>query len=111
VRTALDAPPHFRLIAYLCLGWPEEEHIEPELARCGWRTRIIRISNAYHFRDPFPSKRPEQLGNSSKSEIPAGTSIQESLSSSKAPALPPLDPDTPLEAALFRLGKAMGAVK
>jgi 5,6-dimethylbenzimidazole synthase len=39
VRTALDAPPHFRLIAYLCLGWPEEEHIEPELARCGWQDR------------------------------------------------------------------------
>ena len=87
------------------------ERCEDLFGHWGWRTRIIRTSNAYHFRDPFPSKTPEQLANSSKSENPAGTSIQESLSSSKAPALPPLDPETPLGAALFRLGKAMGAVK
>jgi 5,6-dimethylbenzimidazole synthase len=39
VRASLGAPPHFRLVAYLCLGWPEEEHIDPELARCGWQDR------------------------------------------------------------------------
>lgn len=36
---ALDVPEGWRLIAYLCLGWPEEEHIDPELVRAGWEAR------------------------------------------------------------------------
>lgn len=41
VRVAkdLDTPPAWSLIAYLCLGWPEEEHIDCELERAGWETR------------------------------------------------------------------------
>ena len=39
VRVALEAPDSFKLIGFLCLGWPEEVHIEPELARCGWQDR------------------------------------------------------------------------
>ncbi len=39
VRIALDAPESFKLIAFLCIGWPEEEHIDPELVRCGWQDR------------------------------------------------------------------------
>ncbi len=35
----LDVPASWRLIAYLCLGWPEEEHIDPELERAGWEAR------------------------------------------------------------------------
>lgn len=30
------APPGWKLIAYLCVGYPEEEHDVPELARAGW---------------------------------------------------------------------------
>jgi 5,6-dimethylbenzimidazole synthase len=41
VRLALDAPVSFKLIGFLCLGWPEEEHAEPELARCGWQDRTL----------------------------------------------------------------------
>lgn len=37
---ALAAPPSWRLIAYLCVGWPEEEHLDPELARAGWQGRL-----------------------------------------------------------------------
>jgi 5,6-dimethylbenzimidazole synthase len=42
VETAneLGVPACFKLIAYLCLGWPEEEHIDPELVRCGWQDRM-----------------------------------------------------------------------
>jgi hypothetical protein len=83
------------------------ESCEDLFGRMGTRWRIVRISNAYHFRDPAPV----HLGNSSKSDFPSGTSNQDLLSSTAAPALPSFDPDTPLGAALFRLGKAMGAVK
>lgn len=40
VAAALDVPAAWRLIAYLCLGWPEEEHIDPELERAGWQSGI-----------------------------------------------------------------------
>lgn len=36
---ALDVPEAWALVAYLCIGWPEEEHREPELARAGWEQR------------------------------------------------------------------------
>ena len=36
IAKALNAPPDWKLVAYLCVGWPEEECDEPELARAGW---------------------------------------------------------------------------
>lgn len=39
VQAALAVPPHWSLVAYLCIGWPEEEHLDPELQRCGWEER------------------------------------------------------------------------
>jgi 5,6-dimethylbenzimidazole synthase len=39
VLAALDAPETWSLVAYLCLGYPEEEHEDPELERAGWETR------------------------------------------------------------------------
>ena len=38
--TDLRVPDHWRLIAYLCLGWPEEEHSDAELERAGWADRL-----------------------------------------------------------------------
>jgi len=35
----LGAPEPYKLIAYLCLGWPLEEHEDPELVRHGWQER------------------------------------------------------------------------
>jgi 5,6-dimethylbenzimidazole synthase len=35
----LDVPESWTLVAYLCLGWPIEEHDEPELQRAGWQAR------------------------------------------------------------------------
>jgi len=32
------APPEWKLIGYLCLGYPEEEHEVPELVRAGWES-------------------------------------------------------------------------
>jgi 5,6-dimethylbenzimidazole synthase len=36
VKKTLDAPSAWKLIAYLCMGYPEEEHLDPELARHDW---------------------------------------------------------------------------
>lgn len=71
------------------------------------RWRVIRTSNGYQFMDP---KGAGERAFSSKSEIPSGTEIQDSFSSLKPPALPLLDPDTPLERALSRLGRNLGAL-
>ena len=35
----LDVPEAWRLIAYLCVGWPERDDDTPELERAGWETR------------------------------------------------------------------------
>ena len=39
VREILDVPPSWRLIAYLCLGYPETESLTPELEAEGWERR------------------------------------------------------------------------
>jgi 5,6-dimethylbenzimidazole synthase len=39
VSKVLDAPASWKLVAYLCVGWPETEHLDPELERHGWQQR------------------------------------------------------------------------
>lgn len=39
----LDAPDDWSLIAYLCVGMPEEEHLDPELQRAGWERREAAV--------------------------------------------------------------------
>jgi 5,6-dimethylbenzimidazole synthase len=39
VVRALDVPSTWSLVAYLCVGYPEEEHLDPELERHGWQRR------------------------------------------------------------------------
>ena len=36
----LAVPETWSLVAYLCLGYPEEEHLDPELERAGWQARL-----------------------------------------------------------------------
>jgi len=38
----LAVPGAWSFTAYLCLGYPEEEHVEPELERAGWQARTGR---------------------------------------------------------------------
>jgi 5,6-dimethylbenzimidazole synthase len=40
IHRALDVPPTWTLVAYLCIGWPVEEHLDPELDRHGWQQRL-----------------------------------------------------------------------
>jgi 5,6-dimethylbenzimidazole synthase len=39
VNDILDVPPDWMLIGYLLMGWPEEQHVVPELERKGWQER------------------------------------------------------------------------
>lgn len=39
INAILDVPPHWRLIGYLCLGYPTQEDDCPALERAGWDTR------------------------------------------------------------------------
>jgi 5,6-dimethylbenzimidazole synthase len=40
ITDLLNVPAAWRLVAYLCIGWPQEEHLEPELERLGWQERL-----------------------------------------------------------------------
>jgi 5,6-dimethylbenzimidazole synthase len=37
---ALDVPSAWKLIAYLCVGFPLEEHLDPELERQAWQAHL-----------------------------------------------------------------------
>lgn len=39
IAGALDVPRAWAFIGYLCVGWPREEHLIPELERVGWQRR------------------------------------------------------------------------
>ena len=75
------------------------------------KTRVIRSSNGYHFIDPQPPKRPESLGDCSKSDFPSGTPIQESISTVRTRTANDFDSNNPLQLALLSLGRAIGAVR
>jgi hypothetical protein len=86
------------------------ERCEDLFGHMGSRWRIIRTSNAYEFRDPLPScggQTAGLAGNPSKSEFQSGTSNQDSISSLLPPALPQIDPNTELGAALLNYQRAM----
>ncbi len=40
VCRALAVPPAWKLVAYLCVGRPLEEHLDPELERHDWQAHI-----------------------------------------------------------------------
>ena len=48
IAAALDVPPAWTFIAYLCVGFPREEHLIPELARripfCAGRAAVSDAS-------------------------------------------------------------------
>ena len=41
-KDGLDVPADWSFVAYLCLGFPEGDHLEPELQRRGWQAREAR---------------------------------------------------------------------
>lgn len=43
----LQVDAAWRLVAYLCVGYPEEEHIDPELERARWQARSPLTSRLF----------------------------------------------------------------
>ncbi|MCH7937874.1 MAG: 5,6-dimethylbenzimidazole synthase [Proteobacteria bacterium] len=39
IAEILEVETSWKLIAYLCLGYPQEQHLDPELDRAGWQKR------------------------------------------------------------------------
>jgi len=39
VCTIVGTPPAWKFVAYLCVGWPAEDHLDPDLERYGWQER------------------------------------------------------------------------
>jgi 5,6-dimethylbenzimidazole synthase len=37
----LDVPAQWKLVAYLCVGFPLEEHLDPELERHDWQAHVV----------------------------------------------------------------------
>ena len=74
----------------------------------GVRTRVIRTSNGYAFNDP---KGAANMGFSSKSDFPSGTSIQESIPLSPCPSSAEIRPPTELETGIERWKAAFLASK
>jgi 5,6-dimethylbenzimidazole synthase len=44
VHKTLDLPADWSFVAYLCIGWPEEDHEVPELERREWEKRVCEES-------------------------------------------------------------------
>jgi 5,6-dimethylbenzimidazole synthase len=47
VTRALEVSPEWKLVAYLCVGYPAGEHDTPELQRAGWESRDERSLEVY----------------------------------------------------------------
>lgn len=43
VRDTLSLPPDWHLVAYLCLGFPAQESLVPELEQAGWEKRCGEV--------------------------------------------------------------------
>ncbi len=48
VTQALAVPREWKLIAYLCVGYPVVDHDQPELERAGWESRDDRAITLYN---------------------------------------------------------------
>ena len=48
VCRALAVPPAWKLVAYLCVGRPLEEHLDPELERHDWQAHIAENDQLHH---------------------------------------------------------------
>jgi 5,6-dimethylbenzimidazole synthase len=47
IARALDVPATWRLVAYLCVGYPVDDQERPELERAGWEQRDERAAEIY----------------------------------------------------------------
>ncbi|WP_409562294.1 uroporphyrinogen-III C-methyltransferase [Hyphomicrobium sp. MC8b] len=72
VSKALDAPADWKLVGYLLLGWPEEEHLDPELQRYGWQPRTP-FETRYFEAGSIAERASVQADEPKASGVPMGT--------------------------------------
>ncbi len=60
VGKTLDVPSNWKLAGYLLLGWPQEEHLDPELQRHGWQARTP-FETRFHDAKPSLIERSKPL--------------------------------------------------
>ena len=57
VCRTLDVPAQWKLIAYLCVGRPQEDHLDPELERHDWQAHIAE-NDKLHREDRTVPRTP-----------------------------------------------------
>jgi len=45
IAETLDVQPTWHFIRYFCLGYPQEESLQPELTQLGWEQRSVTAAN------------------------------------------------------------------
>ena len=73
VTRALDVPEGWRLVAYLDLGWPAEEHIDPELERHHWEAAPLHRRSGLHALTICGGRRPIVSSSWQRRKIVMGT--------------------------------------
>jgi uroporphyrin-III C-methyltransferase/precorrin-2 dehydrogenase/sirohydrochlorin ferrochelatase len=71
IGTTLGVPENWKFVGYLLLGWPEEEHLDPELERYGWQSRTpfeTRYSELGSRQDVTRASDEQQPG-----DVPGGS--------------------------------------
>jgi DNA-binding MarR family transcriptional regulator len=99
VAEALKALEEAGLLSWVNRIVRIKERCADLLGQLGIRVRVIRTSNGYQFNDP---KGATSKGFPSKSDFPAGTTIQDFPSLLLPPTPLTIDPSTELGAALLR---------
>jgi hypothetical protein len=98
VAEAIKALEDTRILTWVQRIKRVRERVSDLLGDSGWQWRVERTSNAYNFRDPGSP-------DSSNSEKPTGTTIQEFFSSIRGETPAQIDGSLPLEAAFARVAK------
>jgi len=64
----LEVATEWSLVAYLCVGYPQEEHIDPELERYGWQTSADK--KALRKVRSIPASTPAKPASASRLATP-----------------------------------------
>jgi uroporphyrin-III C-methyltransferase/precorrin-2 dehydrogenase/sirohydrochlorin ferrochelatase len=73
VIATLGVPAHWKFVGYLLIGWPEEEHLDPELVRYGWQPRTP-FENRYSELGA-PEAAPDRKATPRESDLKASGSV------------------------------------
>jgi uroporphyrin-III C-methyltransferase/precorrin-2 dehydrogenase/sirohydrochlorin ferrochelatase len=73
VAATLKVPANWKFVGYLLLGWPEEEHLDPELERYGWQPRTPFESRYTELGPPNAAAAPQSSPRQKNSASAAGS--------------------------------------